>query len=305
VKGVYNGIHRMTFNNVSDVNGVHTNSVDHFLFRTGQKDNPMIFSSANYSSSLLHQHDNGTLYIQHHAAGADMYRYSTNWGSSFSDWQTYKGGNVTTPELPWSGTKLQGWDGKHIRVEYFSRLSGSSDYVQEGDVNWDSNLPRRFPHLFWNGPYNQYGYDAGLKNQMVLDSSDQMWKLSFLTEWPAEVQVNVWGMNPDGKPDQTGVFGDADGDAVLDRLPPSSLSAVVINITTHPPSPYLGWAIHINDGTLKFELLPIGSQYAQMALFVLLWIVPVLTAAAGIYIFMKSFYQVKFVLHDRVYYLRD
>ncbi|KAN0076355.1 putative alpha-1,3-glucan synthase [Elaphomyces granulatus] len=294
VKGVYNGIHRMTINNASDINGDHTNSVDHFLFRTGQVDNPMIFSSANYSSSLLHQYDNGTLYIQHHAAGADMYRYSTNWGSSFSNWQTYKGGNATTPELPWSGTSLQGWDGKHIRVEYFSRLSGSSDYVQEGDVNWDSSLPRRFPHLFWNGPYNQYGYDAGLKNQMVLDSSDQLWKLSFLTEWPAEVQVNVWGMNPDGKPDQTGVFGDADGDAVLDRLPPSSLSAVVINITTHPPSPYLGWAIHINDGTLKFELLPIGSQYAQMALFVLLWIVPVLTAAAGIYIFMKSFYQVKF-----------
>lgn len=31
-------------------------------------------------------------------------------------------------------------------------------------------------------------------------------------------QINVWGVNPDGQPDQTYVLGDADGDSVLDRL---------------------------------------------------------------------------------------
>lgn len=294
VTNVYNGIHELTVNNASTSNGSSTGAVDHFFFRVGQPDNPMIFPTANYSTSLLHQYDNGTLYIQHHAAGADQWRYSTNWGSTFSDWMNYTGGNDTIDEQTWSGTKLQQWSGKHVRVEYFSKLTGSSDYVQEGDLGWDSKVPRRFPHLFWNGPYNEYGYDAGLRNQMELDQNDGLWKIKFLTEWPAQGQINVWGMNPDGLPDEGYVYGDVDGDSILDRMPPSSLSTVLINITQPPPSPHLGWEIQVNDGTLRYVLLPVGNEAPQMALFFLLWVIPVLSAAASIYIFMKSFYQVKF-----------
>lgn len=294
LKGVYNGIHRMTVNSPKTSDGSsNTSAVDHFLFRVGQIDNPMIFNSANYSSSLLHKNSDGSLFIQHHAAGADLYRYSTNWGTTFSDWITYKGGNDTITEQDWSGTKLQKWKGKHVRVEYWNRLSGSSDYVQQGDLDWDVDTPRRFPHLFWNGPYNQYGYDAGLKNDLALDK-DGRWKIKFMAEWPAKGQINVWGINPDQKPDQSGVYGDADGDGVLDRLPPSSLSAVLINITEHPPHPYLAWQVSLDDGTLRFQLFPVGSMYAQLALYILLWIIPVMTASAGVWIFMKSFYQVKF-----------
>ncbi|KAJ9317012.1 CAZyme family GH13 [Paecilomyces variotii] len=294
VQNVYNGIHRLTVNNpkTSDGSG-NTSAVDHFLFRVGQIDNPMIFNFANYSSSLLHKNPDGSLFIQHHAAGADLYRYSTNWGTTFSDWIAYKGGNDTIIEQPWSGTDLQKWPGKHVRVEYWNRLSGSSDYVQQGDLDYDKNVPRRFPHMFWNGPYNQYGYDAGLKNDFKM-GDDGQWTIKFMAEWPASGQVNVWGINPDGKPDQTGVYGDADNDGVLDRLPPSSLSAVLVNITEHPPHPYLSWQVSVDDGNLRFRLFPMGSMYAQLALYILLWIIPVLTAVTGIWVFMKSFYQVKF-----------
>lgn len=62
--GVYNGIHRLTVKNPTDVYGnSSTSAVDHFLIRIGQQDNPMIFINANYSSSLLYAHENGTLYI--------------------------------------------------------------------------------------------------------------------------------------------------------------------------------------------------------------------------------------------------
>ncbi|KAE8549991.1 hypothetical protein EYB25_008516 [Talaromyces marneffei] len=291
---VYNGIHRITVSNASSIDGTTTNAIDHFLLRVGQHDNPMIFNSANYSTSLLHKDNNGTLYVQHHAAGADMWRYSTNWGSSFSTWFPYTGGNDTITELAWSGTSMQEWTGSHVRVEYFSKISGSSDYVQEGDSDWKSSFPRRFPHLFWNGPYNQYGFDAGLKNEMIQDLDDGLWKVKFLTEWPAQGQVNIWGINPDGQPDQGWVFGDADGDSVLDRLPPSSLSAVTINITHPPPSSYLGWEIRIHDGTQRFELLPVGSANIQIIIFSLFLIVPILSASFGIWLFMKSFYRVKF-----------
>ncbi|KAL4939530.1 hypothetical protein BDV06DRAFT_224955 [Aspergillus oleicola] len=289
---VYNGVHRVTVTNATSKDGDSTKAVDHFLLRVGQEDNPMIFTAANYSTNLLHQYDNGTLYISHKAAGADKYRYSTNWGSSFSEWQDYKGGgDVMIEEQPWSGTNKQKWSGKHVRVEYWSKLTGSSSYVQEGDVG--SNHARRFPHLFFNGPYNQYGYDAGLDNEAKQDS-DGYWKFKLRTEFPVQGQFNVWGMNPDGEPDQSFVFGDLDSDGVLDRMPPSSLSDLSINVTDRPPSGYLSWDLWVDDGTMRINFRPTGSRTIQMAVFFLLWFVPLLTAAACVRAFMQSFYQVKF-----------
>ena len=290
---VENGIHRITINNASVAShGDATNSVDHFLFRIGQQNNPIVFPTrANYTKGLVH-YNGGNLVISHNAAGADMWRYSTNWGTTFSDWMAFKGGNESITKQPWNGTKIQEWPGTHVRAEYWSRLAGSSSHVQQGDLDYDT--PRRFPHLFLNGPYNQYGYDAGLDNVLHQVKSSARWEHHFMTEWPAIAQINVWGINPDGKPDQSFVLGDADGDAVLDRLPPSALSAVTLNITTHPPKPHLAWLISLDDGNLRFDLLPSGSQYIQMILFILLWIIPVLTGTAGVWLFMKSFYQVKF-----------
>ena len=89
-------------------------------------------------------------------------------------------------------------------------------------------------------------------------------------------------------------MGDIDSDSVLDRLPPSSLSAVVVNITAGPPSPFLSWRIVLDDATYKFRLDPVGSRWQQMVLYFLLFFIPVITGAFGIYVFMKSFYQVKF-----------
>ncbi|KAI1614097.1 hypothetical protein EDD36DRAFT_417944 [Exophiala viscosa] len=295
LNGVSNGIHAITVKNATSQTGEHTNAVDRFLFRIGQADNPMVFPrSANYSSSLLTKSENGSLIVSHSAAGADQWRYSTNWGSSFSAWMPYQGGKSQIEEQAWSGTRVQAWKGTHVRVEYFSRLAGSSDHIQESDLN--SDTPRRFPHLFLNGPYNQYGYDAGLKNQMTL-TSNATWEHHFMTEWSlsgALAQINVWGINPDGQPDETIVMGDADGDSILDRLPPSSLSSVVLNITQPPPKPHLGWRVVINDGSLRFQLVPSGNMWSQLILYILLWIVPIITAAFGVWSFMQSFYQVKF-----------
>ncbi|KAI4100361.1 MAG: hypothetical protein LQ339_005534 [Xanthoria mediterranea] len=292
---VANGVHQLTLSNVtSRDNGSSTDSVDHFLFRIGQPDNPMVFPrSANISKTLLNKGPDGDLFLSHKAAGADLFRYSSNWGSSYSDWMPYPGGNTTLEKQAWSGTKNQEWPGEHVIVQYWNRMTGSSDHIQRGDLGRQDLPARRFPHLFWQGPYNQYGFDAGIDNEIRLHD-DGLWKFHFMTEWPAIAQVNVWGINPDGQPDQTGVYGDVDGDSVLDRLPPSSLSSVVLNITIDPPSPYLAWEFSLDDGTYRFNFLPVGSRWRQMALYFLLWLVPVVTGAAGIWAFMKSFYQVKF-----------
>lgn len=297
--GVRHGVHAVTLKSPSASNGNGTtNATERVVFRLGSLENPIVFPLiANYSSTLLTKAKNGDLMLHHNAAGASLWRYSTNWGTTFSNWTVYDGQDNKIEEQPWVGTQRQKWEGHHVRVEYYSPLVGQSDIVQQGDAATTS-MARRFPHLFWNGPYNQYGYDAGLDNAMTL-TNDNTWDHHFMAEWrraPHSVlaQINVWGVNPDGKPDQSFVFGDIDQDSVLDRLPPSSLSEVAINITEYPPLPYLGWKITLNDGTMKFTLSPSGSMWPQLSLFILLWTVPLLSASVAVWLYMQSFYDIKF-----------
>lgn len=292
---VANGVHRVTINNATTLDGhLTTEAKDHFLFRIGQPNNPIVFpSTANYSASLLIRNELGELMINHSAAGADLYRYSTNFGTSFSDWTPYTGGSHRVQEQSWTGTEAQKWNGEHIRVEYFSRFAGSSAHVQQGDLD---SKQRRFPSMFLNGPYNSYGFDAGLDNRFKLEN-DNEWTLHWMSEWSSKgsvAQINIWGINPDGQPDQTMVLGDINGDSVLDRLPPSALQAVFLNVTNPPPQPHLSWKLVVNDGNLRFRLEPQGNMREQLGLYILLWVLPPLTAALAAWIFMASFYKIKF-----------
>lgn len=88
-------------------------------------------------------------------------------------------------------------------------------------------------------------------------------------------------------------MGDVDGDSVLDRQPPNALVASVINITEPPPPKHVGWQLTVDDGTGRFQLTPAGHADWQLALFILLWAVPIIFAAFGVWIFKKSFYGVK------------
>jgi alpha-1,3-glucan synthase len=294
IDNVSNGIHSITVKNATSTDGIPTNSVDRFLFRVGQPDNPMVFPhTANYTRAFIHKKEEGDLFVSQKAAGADRWRYSLNWGSSWSDWQSYKGGNNTIIQQPWSGTNRQKWPDIHIIAQYWSQMAGSSSTIQHADLNRQNDPPRRFPHIFAHGPYNQYGFDAGLKNDFHMDK-DGIWKFHFMAEWPDNIQLNVWGINPDGQPDASFVYGDINGDFVLDRLPPSSLSKLAINVTNSPPSPFLAYSIHVNDGTHTYALQAVGSRWVQLALFLLLASVPIITGTLAVYIYMYGFYSVKF-----------
>jgi alpha-1,3-glucan synthase len=250
---------------------------------------------ANYSRELLYADDsnNGTLWVVHKAAGAEKWRYTLDFGSSFSPWMSYAGGNVSIPPKDWAGTKAQAWSGEHIMVQYWNKVTGSSDHYQHGDVAWDDRPPRRYPNFWVQGGFNQFGFDSGFRNQMSL-TDEGLWEYTLMTEWPAQVALNAWGVDANGQPDITQVLGDVDGDRILDRIPPISLLSNFINITDPPPWPFLSWKLSLNDGNLQIFTTPQGNQKAQLSLFILLGVVPLLTAAAAVRIYLKSFYQVKF-----------
>ena len=292
--GVSDGVYQISLNNVSASGNanVTTRSHDHFLLRVGQNDNPMVFPSANYTSNLLYKEADGSLFVSHKAAGADMFRYSLNFGTTYSDWELYPSGSNPKSKLDqkiWSGTELQDWEGEHVIVQYWSRLVGSSDHVQHADLDIGTDQ-RQFPHAFLEGAFNQYGFDRGIANQMRM-SLNNTWSFDFVQDLPAQVSLNVWGINPDDQPDKTRVYGDIDGDYVLDRIPPYSLINNVINITDSPPSPFLSWRLSVNDADFRYQLTPIGSRWNQLILYILLWTVPIVSGAIAIWIFMKSFYS--------------
>jgi alpha-1,3-glucan synthase len=205
----------------------------------------------------------------------------------------HDGKNATLIPQVWSGTKAQSWTGEHVILNFWSNKTGSSEHIQHSDLNRGSLPARRWPHAFVMGSWNQYGYDNGLKNDMKLDG-DGLWKFNMMAEWPTEMVLNVWGMNPDGSPDKTRAFGDVDGDGVLDWEPPDSLAYNAINVTAPPPMPYLGFRVIANDGNWSYILEPAGSAWNQLILATLLAIVPAITAVSGVWLFKRSFYQVKF-----------
>lgn len=290
---VYDGIHVYTLNNVSSKsNDLYTQAVDHFMFRIGKPDNPMIFpGSANYSSSLLHRDEStGALTVTHKATGADKWQYTLNWGATWSEWQDYTSTNATVTDQPWSGSKEQEWTGEHVVVRYWSEMAGSMEHVQHGDVGFET--PRRWPHMHVTGSWNLYGFDAGLPDKMH-DTGTGQWHFDIMTEFPSTAILSTWGINPDGQPDKSKMYGDVDLDGVLDWLPPTSLGKNLINLT-QPGMPYTGLRIIANDANLRYTFEPVGSAWRQLAISLLLAFIPLITGAIAISLFHKSFYDVKF-----------
>lgn len=141
------------------------------------------------------------------------------------------------------------------------------------------------------GPWNQFGYDAGLNDEMQLNQDN--WTFELTSEWPTVVVFNVWGMNPDGVPDKTRAYGDIDGDRVLDLVPPDSLATNVVKLNQPPGMPHTSWRLELNDGNLSYRTVPSGSAFRQIAVFILLALLPIVSSVLAIWAFWLSFYQVK------------
>jgi alpha-1,3-glucan synthase len=312
LKNVYDGVHTITLNNTSNQEGnATTGSVDRFMFRIGQQDNPMIFPvMANYSSELLFKQSNKKrdeikettqeivqgdgLYVMHKAAGADKWRFSMSFGAVWSDWLDYKPGNASLHDLKWTGMDNQEWEGEHVRVQYWSQKTGSADHIVEGNLHGSDLPPRRYPHFFVHGSFNQYGFDGGIENKMrQLDNGS--WIYDFMAEWPTQFQLNVWGMAANGQPDLSAAMGDVNNDTVLDRISPVSLQPAVTNITNlGPGGSSLSWRILFDDGTMKYYLVPIGSRWVQLIIWILLATIPPATACIFVWLYISAFYGVKF-----------
>lgn len=153
ISNAVDGIYHITLNNATNNAGVHTHTTDHLLIRKGGADNPITFQKVTYSKSLLQKGTDGNMKIVSNAAGADLMRYSTDFGQTYSKWQSYSA-EFALPSNTFTTTHF--WEGNHIRVQYYSQMAGSSAQAVDSDYGVTDNTPRRVPQLLLRGPYNQW-----------------------------------------------------------------------------------------------------------------------------------------------------
>ena len=159
----------------------------------------------------------------------------------------------------------------------------SSAVVVHADYNY--NIPRRVPQFLARGPFNAWGYDSGI-NAVMTHTGDGTWELEIMDNWPAYVQLNVFGYDDY-------FYGDVDGDGVLDRLPPNSAAPNYVNMTA-PPKPFIAWTLVIDDATLTWSLQPRGSSGIGAIMYGLLLSIPIITGTFAVLVFMWSFYGIKY-----------
>ena len=90
------------------------------MIRKGATDNVLVWDDASYDSGAL-QYSDGQYTFTHKAIGADTFRYSTNFGQNWTDWQSWE--STTTISADSFDTSDDWWQGEHIIVqcELFAR----------------------------------------------------------------------------------------------------------------------------------------------------------------------------------------
>ncbi|KZO95858.1 glycosyltransferase family 5 protein [Calocera viscosa TUFC12733] len=279
---VPDGVITLTLNNMPTEDGTASTGVtDHLVFRKGQPNNVLIDSSQDYDNDAFGW-DGSEYTFTHKAIGADLVRYTWNYGQNWSDWQAYQ--NVTT--MPAANFEGQWWSGNHVIMQYFVEAVGSSTYVVHADRDYSGGT-RRVPQFLARGPYNNWGYDQGLTAEMT-HNADGTWELEIMAQWPTYVQLNVFGYD-------NYFYGDIDGDGIMDRGPPNSAAPTYLNFSA-PPYPHLAWALVVNDQDMSYWLEPRGYSIIGAIMFALLLGIPLITGILAVLIFKWSFYGIR---HNR------
>ncbi|KAF8197459.1 modular protein with glycoside hydrolase family 13 and glycosyltransferase family 5 domains [Pholiota molesta] len=199
---VPDGVLTITVNNPPSADGTNsTNTVDHFLLRKGAANNVMVFTENDYDTNSSFTLTGDSYTFTHRAYGADMFRYSWNFGQNWTDWANWE--DVTTINKSSSRTLI--CSGREI----ISRLESSNlsaAHMIHADYGW-SGMPRRVPQFLTRGPFNNWGFDSGISNLMT-QNSDGLWELEIMATWPTYVQLNVWGFDDY-------FYGDSDGDGAV------------------------------------------------------------------------------------------
>jgi alpha-1,3-glucan synthase len=112
---VSDGVLELTLDRVSNANNSDTTRAkDRLLIRKGSSRNVMVFPNNDYDDDSF-GFDNGDYTFTHQAKGADLFRYSWNFGKNYSQWTAWE--NVTHIPKDVFDNSGNWWEGQHIIVQ--------------------------------------------------------------------------------------------------------------------------------------------------------------------------------------------
>ncbi|KAG8809336.1 Cell wall alpha-1,3-glucan synthase ags1, partial [Serendipita sp. 399] len=172
-------------------------------------------------------------------------------------------------------------------------VDGHGTTYLSGDVtsswHWSAvlaDVPDGIIEVTLTRPSNAEGSDTTHAVDHLLIRKGSSDNVMIMSQWPSYVQVNVFAFD-------NYFYGDTDGDGVMERLPPNTVVPNYLNMSV-PPQPHLAWALRINDETGQWDLEPRGHSVVGAVMFVLLLIIPLLTAILAVLSFRWAFYGIKY-----------
>ena len=116
LSNVPDGIIQLILNSPASSAGTNTGSRDILLLRKGTANNVMVWPDNDYDKGAL-TFDNGNYQFTHNAVGADMFRYSVDFGQSWPGWSAYEGTTTIDNQTFFEDKNRNWWDGQHVMVQ--------------------------------------------------------------------------------------------------------------------------------------------------------------------------------------------
>jgi alpha-1,3-glucan synthase len=115
LENVPDGVLELTLDHMPNANNSDTTRAkDRLLLRKGSSRNVMIFPSNDYDDTSF-GFDNGEYTFTHRAKGADLFRYSWNFGKNYSQWTAWE--NITHIPKNTFENSDNWWSGQHIIMQ--------------------------------------------------------------------------------------------------------------------------------------------------------------------------------------------
>lgn len=115
LENVPDGVLELVLDRVPSANTTDTTrGKDRLLLRKGSSRNVMVFPNNDHDDASF-GFDNGEYTFTHQAKGADLFRYSWNFGKNYSQWTNYE--NVTHISKDVFDKSGSFWEGQHIIVQ--------------------------------------------------------------------------------------------------------------------------------------------------------------------------------------------
>lgn len=115
IQGVPDGIVKLSLKNApANAGKATTGATDHLLIRKDKADNVMVYArTADYDNSAFTL-SGGKYVFTHKALGADMFRYTWNYGYNWSDWAAWESArNIDSSKFVSSDI----YNGQHVIVQ--------------------------------------------------------------------------------------------------------------------------------------------------------------------------------------------